>query len=423
MPLALRLMRPAPPPLALPMPLPTPPAPLPMRPPVLPTPRVTLRKPRVTRPSPLAMRPTRPPAKPPSSKDGAESPGTRRFPGFLLSAPMKLLGIAGYGLAGLAVLLVLAFLAGAWIYRDIPARVLEARYTSPASRFLNIDGVRIHYRDEGTGPPLVLIHANFSSLLGWDDWVEVLKTRHRVIRFDMTGHGLTGPDPAGDYSLERTVELAGLFVDALSLKRFSIAGTSLGGTVALHYAADHPERIDRLILLSPGALEGRSMDRAGRRLPRAADILRWITPRALAGYMLRSRFGDPDKVTEALVDRWYQMWLREGQRPAILARLRSYSSAEITRVTQAVRSPTLILWGEANPQAPVEQADELRKMLVNAPAVDVLTYPGVGHMAAEEAGGRIAADVLRYLEGPPGQMAGQASHASTGPVRPVAAGP
>jgi pimeloyl-ACP methyl ester carboxylesterase len=311
---------------------------------------------------------------------------------------MKWLRYLAWSLGGLLALGAGAFLVAAWIYRDIPAEVLEARYMTPASRFLNVDGVRIHYRDEGSGPALVLIHANFGSLLSWDGWVDSLKDEHRILRFDMTGHGLTGPDPTGDYSLERTVRLTGRFVDALGLTRFSIGGTSLGGTVAMHYAAAHPERVERLILLSPGALEGRSMQRAGRSVPRIANILEYITPRALAAYMLRSRFGDPDRVDDRLIDQWYEMWLREGQRAAILARLRTYSSADLARVTAGVRVPTLILWGEKNPQAPVGQAEELRKMLVNAPEVKVITYPGVGHMAADEAGPIIARDVRAYLD-------------------------
>lgn len=312
---------------------------------------------------------------------------------------MKWLRRLVIGLGALVLLVIAALLIAAWVYRDTPAAVLEARYTTPASRFLNIDGVRMHYRDEGNGPPIVLIHANFGSLLSWDSWAEALKARHRVLRFDMTGHGLTGPDPSGDYSLERTVQLTERFVDALGLKQFTIGGTSLGGTVAMHYAAAHPDRVDHLILLSPGVLEGRAMQRSGRtELPRVANILEYITPRSLAAYMLKSRFGDPSKVTDQLIDRWYDMWLREGQRPAMLARLRSYSSTDLEQVATAIRAPALILWGARNPQAPVEQAGQLRRMLVNASSVKVITYPGVGHMALDEAGSTMVPDVIAWLD-------------------------
>jgi pimeloyl-ACP methyl ester carboxylesterase len=328
---------------------------------------------------------------------------------------MKWLRYLGLALASLAALTVVAFLVQAWRDRDIPAAELEARYSTPTSRFLNVDGVRIHYRDEGSGPPVVLIHANFSNLIGWDPWAEALKDRYRVLRFDMTGHGLTGPDPSGDYSLERTIALTERFVDALGLERFSIGGTSLGGTVAIYYTAAHPDRVDRLILLSPGALEGRAMDRAGVTVPAAANALEWITPRALPAYMLRSRFGDPARVSDALIDQWHDMWRREGQRRAMLTRLRSYSSASIVAATAGVRAPTLILWGEANPQAPVQQSAELRAMLVNAPSIRVITYPGVGHMAVEEAGSLIAKDVRAFLD--------DAAPAAAGSPGPVAAPP
>jgi pimeloyl-ACP methyl ester carboxylesterase len=134
--------------------------------------------------------------------------------------------------------------------------------------------------------------------------------------------------------------------------------------------------------------------------------------------MLRSRFGDPAKVSDELIDQWHDMWRREGQRRAMLTRLRSYSSASIVTATAGVRVPTLILWGAANPQAPVEQAAELRAMLVNAPSVRVITYPGVGHMAVEEAGALIASDVRAFLDDP-----APAAPLPTPPPAPPAAGP
>ena len=192
--------------------------------------------------------------------------------------------------------------------------------------------MRIHFRDEGTGPAVLLLHANFSNLLGWDPWAEALKDKYRVVRFDIPAFGLTGPDPSGDYSNERTLALTEKFADAVGLRRFVIGGTSLGGGIAIRYAAKHPDRIEKLILLNPGILEGRAMAQAGTRVPDAANILKYITPRALASYMLRSRAGDPSKITEEHVDRWYEMWMREGNRGAILDRLRVYGSSDVVEV-------------------------------------------------------------------------------------------
>ena len=107
-------------------------------------------------------------------------------------------------LAVLVALACLLLLAGVLAYRDTPAAQVDARWGTAPSRFLQVDGVRVHYRDEGEGPVIVLLHANYASLLMWEPWAAALKDRFRVIRLDMTAHGLTGVDPSGDYSLERT---------------------------------------------------------------------------------------------------------------------------------------------------------------------------------------------------------------------------
>ncbi len=293
---------------------------------------------------------------------------------------------------------LLALAVALWLYRDIPAAVVEARHAGPASRFITLDGVRMHYRDEGTGPVILLLHANFSNLIDWDPWVDALEDGYRVVRLDMTSHGLTGPDPTGDYSLARTLFLTEQFIDALGIDRLSLAGTSLGGTVAIHYTARHPERVQRLVLLSPGSLEGK--ERAARGLPRSAYVLTWILPRALPAFMLRSGFGDPSKLPEALIDRWYDFWMREGQRKAQLDRLAQYQAGDIEGLIRDIRAPVLLLWGEANTTAVFSQSGEFLKMLDNAASVTFISYPGVGHMAVQEAGAGIGRDVRAWLDTP-----------------------
>lgn len=312
---------------------------------------------------------------------------------------MKVLRYIAYTLGTLLALSLVALLVALWAYRDIPAAELEAKYANNASRFMNIDGVRIHYRDEGEGPAIVLVHAHFASLLGWEPWVEALKDDYRVIRFDMTSHGLTGTDPSGDYSVERTVDLADRFIDALGLETLSIAGTSLGGTVALYYASRHPERVDKLILLSPGSLAGKEQMKERGKPGDSAQVLAYILPRAIPKYMLSSAWGETSELPEELVDRWHDMWMREGQREAELDRLRQYKSEGLEEVIAAVRAQVLILWGEANPQAKVEQAPEFIELLSGAESVQLKTYPDVGHMAVQEAGEVTGADVRAFLDG------------------------
>ena len=300
---------------------------------------------------------------------------------------------------GLIALALIGFGVAAWIWRDIPAETLEARYGTPSSQFAEIDGARIHYRDEGQGPAVVLIHANFASLIGWDPWVDAFKDRYRVVRFDMTSHGLSGADATGDYSLPRTVDLMERLLDRLGVERCAIVGTSLGGTVAIHYTVRNPHKVAGLGLISPGSLEP---DVRGREAPPSispvAALVRWITPRALPEFMLKGGFSDPERVSPELVDRWHDLWRLEGQRPAHLERLRQYISGNIEELIGQVSAPVLIQWGEDNPQVHVELAAELARLLTSAPTVETIIYPGVGHMAIQEAPRETAVDARDWLD-------------------------
>ena len=125
---------------------------------------------------------------------------------------------------------------------------LKARYAQAPSKFVTVDGVPFHIRDEGRGPAFVLLNGHLGSLHMWDDWMPKLAREFRVIRLDYPPYGLSGPDPTGIYSTERAVQLLDKLADELGLKKFHIGGTSNGALVALFYAIDHPARIDRLVV-------------------------------------------------------------------------------------------------------------------------------------------------------------------------------
>lgn len=314
---------------------------------------------------------------------------------------MKLLRWLGILVGGVVALLLVAFVVAAIAYRDIPAEELEAKYANEASRFIDVDGVRMHYRDEGSGPPVVMLHAHFASLIGFDPWADALKATHRVVRFDIPSHGLTGPDPSGVYTIDRTMQLTRMLLDKLGVQKAVFAGTSMGGTIALHFASRYPERVEKLVLLSPGTLEGpEKMKKYKKRLGPSAELFTYITPRFFPKFMLEKGFGEGNVVPEELVDRWHDMWIREDQREAELARLRQYDGGDPEKLLASVTTPTLLLWGEANTTAPMEQAEHMVKAMKNVKSLKRINYPGVGHMAVQQAGARIVKDVIAYLAEP-----------------------
>ncbi len=306
---------------------------------------------------------------------------------------MKLLRNLGYAFAIILFAAMIGIGISLWVYRDVPIEFLETSYASQASKFIRIDGTRIHFRDEGSGPAVLLLHANFSNLIDWDPWVEALTDSYRVVRFDFTSHGLTGADPSNDYSQERTLELTSKFIDAMDLGNFSIAGASMGGTVAIRYTHEHPDRIENLILISPESREYNARIPGGLdEVPALARLLTYIMPRALPELMLKSGFADKEQLTDELVDRWYDMWMHKGQREAQLERLRQYKTGDTQQLARSLQTRTLLLRSSA------EHDTDFRAGVESAEPLHVIFYPDVGYWVVQEAGEESARDVRAFLD-------------------------
>ena len=155
---------------------------------------------------------------------------------------------------GLALIVLLAgLLLVAWT-PDTDAAAMRAKYGAPPSQYVDLGVNQVfHLRDEGPrdAPVLILLHGSNATLHDWDEWVDRMKTVYRVVRFDQTGHGLTGPSPTGDYSRAAFVDTVDRVANHLRLGRFALAGNSMGGGVALDYAVAHPDRLSALVLVAP----------------------------------------------------------------------------------------------------------------------------------------------------------------------------
>jgi pimeloyl-ACP methyl ester carboxylesterase len=295
------------------------------------------------------------------------------------------------------VLLALGAALATGVRRDLPAAELEARYAPPPSRFLEVDGMRVHYRDEGQGPPLLLLHGSNAALFTWEGWTRELSGRFRVISLDLPGHGLTGPDPKGRYSASDMARFLEAFRARLGLERFHLAGNSMGGSVAWHYALLFPERVERLVLVDPG---GHPRDEPSplvfrlMRMPVVGELLSQVTPRMVVEKNLRAVYADPSKVTEAQVERYHALLLREGNRKASRERMR-LDGDDLWKRLKELRQPTLILWGEKDTWILPKYAHRFAELI---PQSRLVLYPDLGHVPMEEDPVRTAADVSRFLQ-------------------------
>ena len=303
--------------------------------------------------------------------------------------------ITGVSILGL---FLMSLFFGARYPMDKSAEAIEAKYLEDSSSFLNIDGVNIHYTDEGIGPAILLLHANYANLIDWKPWVETLSPNYRIIRMDIPGHGLTEADPLNDYSMPRTVFLIETLISSLGIKQLSVVGASLGGTIGIHFTRNNPEIVDHLILVSPGALNPRVRgSNEPAKLPKAFNLMTQITPRLLVKGLLTGGFGDPSNISEELITRWHDLLLREGQRDAQMARMRQYVSGDIDQVIKQVKAPVLIMWGKKNKVVPVELAYEMKNLLVNSHSIEMIIYESGGHQLVQELGQETAVDALEYL--------------------------
>ncbi len=279
---------------------------------------------------------------------------------------------------------------------EIPPGDLEAKYATGSSRFLNVDGIRVHYRDEGKGETLVLIHGILASLHTWDGWTRELTDHYRVVSLDLPGFGLTGPANF-EYNRDNYIKFLKHFLDQLNIKKFTIIGNSLGGFFAWNYAIDYPGEVERLVLLdAAGYAQEVPFPMKLYTTPILGEIPTKITPRSAIAANLRDVYGDGSKLTEETIDRYYELQLRPGNRHAA-KELFEYAVARASTDAEGIRKisvPTLILWGGEDDWVPVKLVQYWKR---DIPHASVIIYPGVGHVPMEEIPHRSVQDLIRFL--------------------------
>ncbi len=317
-------------------------------------------------------------------------------------------------LGGLLAVLVIAF----FVFRtpDTDPEEMREKYGGAPSQFVDIgDGVKIHLRDEGPrggesdAPAIILLHGSNADLHTWQPWVDDLSRDYRVIRFDQVGHGLTGPDPEHDYTRANYTEDIEAVADALEVERFIIAGNSMGGKHALAFAIAHPDRVAGMIIVDgsggqrieemstqeDGEDDGGNIGFTIARMPGVNLLAEQITPRALIAQSLEQSVSNQSMITEAMIDRYWELLRYPGNRAATMARFSTtYQPLEEAEIA-SLDIPTLILWGEEDRLIPLAAGRWLDQTL---PDSELVIYPGIGHLPNEEASDATLADVRQWLK-------------------------
>ena len=277
---------------------------------------------------------------------------------------------------------IIALCLGGLITPDKSYEELAPKYVNKASVFVTLDGYRIHYRDEGSGFPIVLIHGTGASLHTWDAWTSTLKKYFRVIRFDLPAYGLTGEDRNKRYTAKDYVALLDLLLNHLDIKDTYLAGNSLGGQVCWLYTSLNNEKVRKLVLLSPS---GFRFDRtpsiiALAKTPILNTLLRYITPRFFAKKQIKEVYYDQNLLKESTIDRYHDLVLYEGNRKAFIDRAH-IEREDYTQYLSKIDTPTLILWGENDRWISVGEGKKFTKAIHGSTLV---VLPETGHVPMEE---------------------------------------
>ena len=269
-------------------------------------------------------------------------------------------------------------------------------WSSPQSdsQFIDVDGLRVHYKRAGRGPTILLLHGSGSSLHHFERATALLAGSYDVIRPDLPGFGLTGPRRDRDYRITTYAETVVRFMRVLGEESYAVAGNSLGGNIAWNLALDHPEPLTGLVLVNATGYPEKEMP-AGMRLmrkPLLRPILRRWMPRSAIEKNLRMAVGPAsDLVDEAMIERGYQLMSRKGNRSAFVD-LVNTDQADRSGLIPRITTPTLVLRSAGM---------DGQHFTRDIPGALEQVHPDAGHLLPEEDPAWFSAAVESFLHSLP----------------------
>lgn len=246
----------------------------------------------------------------------------------------------------------------------------------------------IHYVSGGAGKPLVLVHGLAGRA---EDWLalapELMRNGYRVYALDLLGYGLSAK-PDVDYSIALESELVLRFLESQNLQQADVAGWSMGGWIALKLAADHPERVHRLILLDSAGVKFDAVHASALRPKTEADLAHMMEvltphPPPIPAFYAR----------QVLRDLAAEDWVIERS----LKSMQSGKDLMDGRMA-TVRIPVLIVWGKEDVLTPPSLGEQMHQAM---PQSVYYLLDDCGHLAPVECSGPVARSIVRFLKADP----------------------
>jgi len=265
----------------------------------------------------------------------------------------------------------------------------DAIFHADYSRFVDVDGVRVHYQEAGDaeGPPMILIHGFATSNLVWSKvFLDFAAGGFRVIAPDLLGYGYSDKPSDLDYTIARQAEMVVDFMKQLGVERAVLVGSSYGAAVAATVALDHPAMVEKLILV--GAVNNNRPTRYLLMRLFGSPIIGDILSPLLVGsrLLLRKRMKRVyDKhswvLDERRVDARHLPLRTRNAHRAIIRTVRRWDAERVSRDAHLLTQPTLLVWGDTDREVPLQDGERLHEAI---PGSRLMIFRDCGHLPHEE---------------------------------------
>jgi pimeloyl-ACP methyl ester carboxylesterase len=275
---------------------------------------------------------------------------------------------------------------------------IKAKYTLPSSHFVKWHNTELHYTDEGTGMPVLMIHGFGGSHRNFNRINELLKDSFRVVRIDLPGFGMSDM-PEGENLNPPAIyrDYLNFLTDSLKIDSFYVMGNSMGGWVAWQMAVENPEKVKGLVLLGSAGYE---MDKIKAkavnwlRLPFVVTALERGMPKSASEDAAIRCWATDSLIDPVEVQANNDFWNREGNLQAAF-KIANFNLVPDTAALLALNCPTLIVWGKEDEIVPSYHAEKFHRDIKNS---TMIVYDPCGHVPQVEKAEQLHKDFLKFIK-------------------------
>ena len=318
----------------------------------------------------------------------------------------KILGI-------IVLVIALTLLIAPLLYQAPPlaGTMPERELADPDSRFVEVNGVTVHYKETGEGEPVfILMHGFGASEFSWSEVMEPLSRSGRVIAYDRPAFGLTERPMEGNwtgtnpYSVQGNVELLDGLMDELGVEKAILVGNSAGGEIAAAYAIEHPERVQGLVLVDPAVGKGNrgpvpQWAVSLMALPQIRNLAPLLV-RTIAGDMgndtIRMAWHDPSRIEPKVYEGYRKPLKADNWDKALYEFTIAGNPVSYSERLANLTMPVLVVTGDDDRIVPTDQSMQLSREI---PGAELVVLKDCGHVPQEECPDQFMTSMQAFLEG------------------------